>query len=504
MVLAFLLDYFKIIVKVLMSLCAYCIIKLIIGWCSMKKNKINIYLLMVSIILCIGIMFFLLLATPILKLNGSSEMTVEVFSHYVEQGARAKTLLKDMTSEIIINGEVNTNQVGIYKITYQIKKFGISSSLVRFVHVVDTKNPILELKGEDKVSVCPKKEYEEDGYDAYDEYDGNLTEMVTIKKEENQILYSVKDKSNNETTKTRTIIKEDLTPPTLELQGKENITLYVGEEYQEPGYKVYDNCDEDLESKVIVEGSVDSSQIGTYELFYQVEDESGNQTFIKRTIVVKEKPIVIIPSSSTIYFTFDDGPSSITPKILDILKKHNVRATFFVINHSDSYNAYIKRAFDEGHAIAVHSYSHNYRQIYSSEENYINDFNLMREKIYRITGNYTNVFRFPGGSSNTVSRFNPNIMTRLSDKMENLGYVYFDWNVDSGDAGSARTSQDVYQNVVNHVGTFHSYVVLMHDFEGNYKTLNALEDIIVTLKNRGYQFDSLKENSYQAHHRINN
>lgn len=470
----------------------------------MKKEKIKIYILISAMILCIGIMVFLFLATPILKLNGSSEVTIEVFSNYVEEGARAKTLLKDMTSEIHISGEVNPNQVGTYKMIYQIKTFGITSSLVRFVNVVDTKSPVLQLKGEEQVRVCPKKEYEEEGYEAYDEYDGNLTDQIQVKQEENQIFYSVKDSSNNEAIKIRTITKEDVTPPTIELKGNSEITLYVGSEYLEEGYTVYDNCDEDLEAKVMIEGNVDTSKVGTYEITYRVEDESANQVSVKRTVVVKEKPIVVIPSSSTVYLTFDDGPSSITPKILDILKKYDIKATFFVINHSDSYNSYIKRAYDEGHTIAIHSYSHSYKQIYASEENYLYDFNQIREKIYRITGSYTNLFRFPGGSSNTVSRFNPNIMTRLSNQMESMGYVYFDWNVDSSDAGGARTSEEVYQNVVSHIGSFHSYVVLMHDFEGNYKTLNALEDIIINLKNRGYQFDSLKETSYKAHHRINN
>lgn len=467
----------------------------------MKAVKFKIYGLIIGIILCISMMSFILLSTPILKLNGKNNITIDVFSEYKEEGASARTLLQNMNHKIKIDGEVNTSQVGTYKITYSIQINRMSASLVRFVNIVDREAPEIVLKGEQKVFVCPKKEYEEEGYEAFDNYDGDLTDHVKITQEENKFIYQVKDMSKNETKIEREIVKEDVTAPTIILKGNENVTVYLGSTYEDPGVEVQDNCDEYIE--VITEGNVEN-KLGTYIITYIAKDESGNEASIKRTVTVKEKPIVIIPDNSTIYFTFDDGPSSITPKVLDILKKYHIKATFFVINHSSSYDGYIKRAYQEGHTVAVHSYTHNYGQIYASEDAYLNDFNLMRNKIYHITGEYPNLFRFPGGSSNTVSKFNPKIMTKLTNLMEDKGYAYFDWNVSSGDAGGTKNSNDVYKNVVNNVGKFHSYIVLMHDFEGNYKTLNALEDIIINLKNRGYKFDRLTKNSYKAHHGIAN
>lgn len=466
---------------------------------SKMKYKTKIYILLSLIILCISGMTFLLLAIPTIKIKGEKIILLDVFSTYEELGATAKTPLKNETSQIKIEGEVNTNQVGVYEITYSVTVYGLKTSAKRMVKVVDRKAPEITLIGEDTVTICPNAEYQEEGYSAYDEYDGDLTDEVQVTKEENRFLYKVEDSSKNQTTKIRTLQKEDKEGPTITLKGEQTMSIYLGSSYEEPGYTVSDNCDSNIE--VTVEGTVDTSKVGTYQIVYQANDQSNNTTSITRTVTVKEKPVSF---NSTIYLTFDDGPSSITPQILDILKKYNIKATFFVINHDSSYDAYIKRAYEEGHTIAVHSYTHNYKTIYTSVNAYLNDFSLMREKIYKITGSYTNLFRFPGGSSNTVSRFNRGIMTTLTSTMEKKGYVYFDWNVDSDDAGSAKNSETVYNNVVNSVGKFHSYVVLMHDFEGNYKTLNALENIIINLKNRGYQFDKLSETSYKAHHVINN
>ena len=119
---------------------------------------------------------------------------------------------------------------------------------------------------------------------------------------------------------------------------------------------------------------------------------------------------------STIYLTFDDGPSlDITPKILDLLKKHNIKATFFVINRNSNTDYLIKRAYNEGHTIGLHTSSHNYSKIYANETAYFNDLANIENKVIKITGTSSKIIRFPGGSSNTVSRnYNKGIMTRLT------------------------------------------------------------------------------------------
>ena len=143
--------------------------------------------------------------------------------------------------------------------------------------------------------------------------------------------------------------------------------------------------------------------------------------------------------SKIIYLTFDDGPGMYTKRILDVLEEYNVKATFFVTNQFPKYEYLIKNEYEKGHAIGVHTYSHNYRKIYSSFENYIDDVNKMNEIIKKYTGNFSNILRFPGGSSNTISRkYKKGIMTELTREVSNLGYTYFDWNVASGDVNGYR------------------------------------------------------------------
>ena len=127
----------------------------------------------------------------------------------------------------------------------------------------------------------------------------------------------------------------------------------------------------------------------------------------------------------------------------------------------------------------------------------------MKNKIKNIIGIEPKIIRFPGGSSNTISRFNPGIMTKLANEVIKQGYIYIDWNVSSGDAGGAYTKEEVYDNVINNLNSKEN-VILMHDFESNYKTLDAIKNIIETAKSLGYQFKSLDENSPIIRHKINN
>lgn len=265
----------------------------------------------------------------------------------------------------------------------------------------------------------------------------------------------------------------------------------------------------DLTDKIQIEGTVDTSKTGNYTITYKVKDTSGNEATKTRTVTVTNAPAKATTGTDgqkgVIYLTFDDGPSSsITPKILDILKKKNVPATFFILNYSDANEQLVKREVAEGHTVAIHGYSHSYSEIYQSEEAYMKNITMLQEKIKKSTGCNTIITRFPGGSSNTVSKFNPGIMTRLTELVVNKGYRYFDWNVSSGDAGGARTSEDVYNNVTKGLKKTRMNVVLMHDFSGNTKTLNALEAIIDYGIENGYTFARITENTPMVTHGVNN
>ncbi len=205
----------------------------------------------------------------------------------------------------------------------------------------------------------------------------------------------------------------------------------------------------------------------------------------------------------TIYLTFDDGPSAYTNELLDILKKYNIKATFFVTGAGS--DGLIKREYEEGHAIGLHTLSHNYSYIYSSVDNFFADLYGVQNRVKNITGYTSYLMRFPGGSSNTVSRRydkGQRIMTKLAAEVQNRGFTYFDWNVSSGDADGATNSETVYQNVVSRIREDKDSVILQHDIKGF--SVGAVERIINWGLENGYTFDKLSANSYAAHHSINN
>ena len=208
---------------------------------------------------------------------------------------------------------------------------------------------------------------------------------------------------------------------------------------------------------------------------------------------------------SIIYLTFDDGPNRYsTPKILNILKKNKVKATFFELKPAKADFDLTERVLKEGHTLAMHGYQHKYDQIYKSLDIYQENLNKERDLFFRKFGVWCTVTRFPGGSSNTVSRYNPGIMTKITKNIHDWGYHYFDWNVSSGDAGDVKTAAAVYKNVTSGLKKGRSNVVLMHDFNKNDKTINALDRIIKYGKKHGYTFRAITASTAEIHHTVNN
>lgn len=185
-----------------------------------------------------------------------------------------------------------------------------------------------------------------------------------------------------------------------------------------------------------------------------------------------EKPVV--------YLTFDDGPSANTETVLNILKANNIKATFFVVNSDVAAHQYLyKRIVDEGHTIGIHTYSHQYTNIYSSVDAYLADFNMMFEKVYNLTGVRPSIFRFPGGSINV---YNQQLYVELIAEMMRRGFTYYDWNVSSGDAGTTFTSGAIQSAVIAGIGNREKSIVLMHDSSSKQATAAALQNIIDALK----------------------
>ncbi len=210
-------------------------------------------------------------------------------------------------------------------------------------------------------------------------------------------------------------------------------------------------------------------------------------------------------SNKTIYLTFDDGPSPRTPEVLKILRDNGVKATFFVTHISGKSSHYMKDIVAEGHTIALHSYTHDYDKIYASEEAYFADLQQISDLVYSETGVRTNLIRFPGGSSNIVSRFNPGIMTRLTQQVTDKGYVYFDWNVVSGDANrGGATAQQIINNCRKVSKKSDSVIVLMHDSAEKRTTVEALPEVIAYYKAAGCKFATITESTPPAHQRVAN
>lgn len=208
---------------------------------------------------------------------------------------------------------------------------------------------------------------------------------------------------------------------------------------------------------------------------------------------------------SIAYLTFDDGPSSITHSVLDILKKYNVKATFFVINSGNYNKATLQREVNEGHTIGLHAYDHNYAIAYKDDNSYLDGIDKLRAKVKADTGFDSHYIRFPGGSSNTISkRYSKGIMSRITKTAKQRGYKYYDWNVDDDDAGRARTADDCYNNVIKELRPNRSNIVLMHDFGTNKKILEALPRIIEYCQKNGYTMLPIDDNTPEIHHGISN
>lgn len=226
----------------------------------------------------------------------------------------------------------------------------------------------------------------------------------------------------------------------------------------------------------------------------ETEEVTGVYTtaYIEESPREKEKEILTAENTDQelsrydkrIYLTFDDGPSSSTDAILDILKENDIKATFFVLGKTDekSRKAY-QRIVAEGHTLGMHSYSHKYNEIYESKESFVKDLTALQEYLYEVTGVWSRYYRFPGGSSNTVSKVD---MQELITYLNESGITYFDWNAASGDAVSGQLPKDtILNNCMSKIEAYSDCMILMHDAAEKKTTVEALPELIKQVKERG-------------------
>lgn len=231
-------------------------------------------------------------------------------------------------------------------------------------------------------------------------------------------------------------------------------------------------------------GGVQESPVATTELPQPQGDEDAETTET---------------SAKRVYLTFDDGPSIYTGQILDVLAANDVKATFFVIAREDErYWSYYTRIVEEGHTLGMHSYTHDYNQVYASLDAFENDVNQLSQFLYDRTGEEVKLYRFPGGSSNTVCKIS---MQECIGYLNEQGIRYYDWNALNGDAVSAELTPDkLVENIMTSVRQNNTSIVLMHDMQSRHTTVESLQQLIDILKEEGYELLPIDENTPLIQH----
>lgn len=315
---------------------------------------------------------------------------------------------------------------------------------------------------------------------------------------EYEITYTYKDRDYE-----AVIQVVDTTKP--EFKGLDDLTVSLNTTPDlKAGVEVSDNSLQKIQYKIDSK-KLDTSKEGTYEVTYSAKDSSGNKTIVKRKIeVIKKIGSEHQSDEKVVYLTFDDGPSENTQKIMDILARYNAKATFFVTGRNQKYNYLIKDAYNAGHTIALHTYSHDYQTVYSSVDAYFDDLNKVGQMVKNEIGFVPHYIRFPGGSSNTISRkYCQGIMSTLTKEVIERGYQYYDWNGDSTDA----SGNHVAVSKLIHNGTLchdNNVMILCHDTQAKDTTVQALPSIIEHYQSLGYSFKGIDDKTYTPHQSVNN
>ena len=309
------------------------------------------------------------------------------------------------------------------------------------------------------------------------------------------VVFGVK---NNKANQSNAELSSQLAENESLLQEKESENKALQEE-KENLDKLYKDS---LDVNTYQESMVDDLNKQIDELKKELSTKKGKNdktTEKNENNAVLPKPIPA--KGKTVYLTFDDGPCSLTPKILDILDEYNVKATFFVVN--GKYNYLMKEIVDRGHKIGLHCYRHNYKEIYSSDEAYFEDLQKIHNVVKEETGVDADIMRFPGGGSNTISKkYSKGIMTRLTKSVVEKGYAYFDWNCYNGDADGEKNVNKMVENCSKFPKNADKIVVLMHD--NKEATVEALPYIIEFFKSCGMEFGVLEKGMEYTNHAVYN
>lgn len=233
-----------------------------------------------------------------------------------------------------------------------------------------------------------------------------------------------------------------------------------------------------------------------------------NSQSVKSSRLENEASYVVSPTGKYVYLTFDDGPSENTPGVLEILKKNNVKATFFVIYNKNK--DYYRQIVADGQTLALHTYTHDYKQVYASVDAYFSDLDKISAYVKDITGIQSTIVRLPGGSSNTISRhYCSGVMTSVTNELQKRGYSYYDWNAQCLDATTAGITP---AQILKYVKSFTEIggvkkpfiMLLMHNASTETTTKEALQSIIDYYRAQGYQFEVITRDTPAVHQVVQN
>ena len=401
-------------------------------------------------------------------------------------------------SSVKIDSAADVDKIGDYPVSYTCHGRRYEAT----VQVRDTTPPTL------KVRSCSTDLAEELKPEQFVEETSDATE-VTVQFKDGappsrdgtfDVPILATDSSGNQTVRNASLTRiKDEIPPAL--HGVEDVELLQGRPMDfKKGISVEDDMDPNPQFSVS-DDHVDFTVPGTYSVVYKTKDRSGNVgEFMRKVKIRKDKDY----ERKIVYLTFDDGPSDNTEKILDVLKHYNVKATFFVTGNNQKKNDVLKRICKESSAVGLHTYTHDYAQVYASEDTYFTDLQKISDMVKKTTGKESHIIRFPGGSSNTVSaKYSPGLMTLLTEKVVEKGYQYFDWNCDSTDAGGNNVPAETIVKNATSCDARHINI-LMHDTDAKDTTVEALPAIIEYYRSRGYAFEPLTVDSAPIHHTVNN
>lgn len=435
----------------------------------MKKSSLILGLILTLLVV-------LILSNPFQFSMGTQ---VELGSHFNKQQT-IKSVLFGHAQDVHIQGHLNPKKLGKYQLTYQYGPFKTQ----RTYEVIDTKAPRLVLK---KVVASTSQKLQPKDFvkQVIDQSPCKLSFITHPNHHDPKqtITIQAKDQAGNVSTKKTTLsIQQDVTPPTIDTH-----PIYI-QPGQTPNFIVTDDSD----PKPKIHFAKDElSTVGKHLIQVKAQDQSHNQTTQKVPVIVYDK---------VAYLTFDDGPSPLTPKVLDVLSQYNAKATFFTVGFDHSSFHYMKDCVQQGHTVALHSMTHQY-SIYTSAQSYFNDLNAIKQLVKDQTGIESHYVRFPGGSSNTISKnYATGIMSQLVNQLTSQGYRYYDWNVSSGDAASNSVPvETIIASCQQGIGKPEA-MILFHDSATKTTSVQALPKVIEAYQNAGYCFKAIDDDAPQIHH----